>query len=325
MDGRAWAPCPATGRLEGCAVAERRCASVQEWDVVIDFSRQPGHVRRAVAALCNRASRFVFVSSGNVYADHSTPGQDEDAALLPPLHGDGRLARGEAVPGRGGCRGSAAGTVANRHATSGDRPVRRGGRGVAASRHHGERQGDPPSSAPCSACPATAARSTSGCCTSSNSPTVSSAARRLARHRRHRRAVLCVYRALNRPIAHGRSPITRPVRNSSARSPTLASRSMPTGLGGGPAVVLRHRRTELFSRSPARTRVDDSVATHPNTKARATLQGARSRGRGSCTNKQWHPARHAATVTLAQIRRAAKPCTSTAERTAPDDQQLGGR
>ena len=201
MDGRAWAPCPATGRLEGGAVAERRCASVQEWDVVIDFSRQPGHVRRAVAALCNRASRFVFVSSGKVYADHSTPGQDEDAALLPPLHGDGRLARGEAVPGRGGCRGSAAGTVANRHATSGDRPVRRGGRGVAASRHHGERQGDPPSSAPCSACPATAARSTSGCCTSSNSPTVSSAARRLARHRRHRRAVLCVYRALNRPIA----------------------------------------------------------------------------------------------------------------------------
>jgi len=82
--------------------------SAQGWDVVIDVSRQPGHVRRAVAALCNRASRFVFVSSGNVYADHSTPGQDEDAALLPPLHGDGRLAHGEEVPGRGGCRGSAA-------------------------------------------------------------------------------------------------------------------------------------------------------------------------------------------------------------------------
>ena len=34
------------------------------------------------------ADRFVFVSTGNVYADHSRPGSDETVPLLPPLDGD---------------------------------------------------------------------------------------------------------------------------------------------------------------------------------------------------------------------------------------------
>jgi nucleoside-diphosphate-sugar epimerase len=59
-----------------------------EWDVVVDVSRQPGHVRRAAVALAAHAGSFVFVSSGNVYADHSTPHADESAALLPALPGD---------------------------------------------------------------------------------------------------------------------------------------------------------------------------------------------------------------------------------------------
>lgn len=59
-----------------------------QWDVVIDVSRQPGQVKSAVAALADRTGFFVFVSSGNVYADHSTPGQDEDGELLPALSGD---------------------------------------------------------------------------------------------------------------------------------------------------------------------------------------------------------------------------------------------
>ena len=59
-----------------------------QWDVVIDVSRQPGQVKSAVAALADRTGFFVFVSSGNVYADHSTPGQEEDGALLPALTGD---------------------------------------------------------------------------------------------------------------------------------------------------------------------------------------------------------------------------------------------
>ena len=60
----------------------------EQWDVVIDVSRQPGQVKGAVAALADRTGFFVFVSSGNVYADHSTPGQDEGGALLPALTGD---------------------------------------------------------------------------------------------------------------------------------------------------------------------------------------------------------------------------------------------
>ncbi len=59
-----------------------------EWDVVIDVALQPGHVRRAVAALRDRSGAFVFISSGNVYADHREPGGDEQRALLPPLDGD---------------------------------------------------------------------------------------------------------------------------------------------------------------------------------------------------------------------------------------------
>ncbi len=58
------------------------------WDVVVDVSRQPGQVRRAVSALAGRSKFFVFVSSGNVYTDHSTIGQDEGASLLPPLDGE---------------------------------------------------------------------------------------------------------------------------------------------------------------------------------------------------------------------------------------------
>lgn len=59
-----------------------------EWDVVVDVSRQPGQVRSAARALADRSRTYVFVSTGSVYADHSTPGQDETAPLLPALEGD---------------------------------------------------------------------------------------------------------------------------------------------------------------------------------------------------------------------------------------------
>ena len=60
----------------------------ERWDAVIDLSRQPGQVRRAVAALGERTAHWVFVSSASVYADMTTIGDDESAALLPPLDGD---------------------------------------------------------------------------------------------------------------------------------------------------------------------------------------------------------------------------------------------
>ena len=60
----------------------------EPWDAVIDVSRQPGQVRRSTVALAERAAAYVFISSGNVYADHAIPGSDESAELLAPLTGD---------------------------------------------------------------------------------------------------------------------------------------------------------------------------------------------------------------------------------------------
>ncbi|MGL5928449.1 MAG: NAD-dependent epimerase/dehydratase family protein, partial [Dermatophilaceae bacterium] len=56
------------------------------WDAVVDVSRQPGQVRRAVRDLSTE--HYVFVSTGNVYASFDRLEQDEDAALRAPLHGD---------------------------------------------------------------------------------------------------------------------------------------------------------------------------------------------------------------------------------------------
>lgn len=58
----------------------------RHWDAVIDVARQPGHVRRAVRDLST--SHWVFISSGNVYADFSTLEQDESAPVRAPLEGD---------------------------------------------------------------------------------------------------------------------------------------------------------------------------------------------------------------------------------------------
>ena len=60
----------------------------RDWDVVIDLTRQPGHARRAAAALGGRARHVVFVSSCSVYARHDEPGADESAELLPALASD---------------------------------------------------------------------------------------------------------------------------------------------------------------------------------------------------------------------------------------------
>ena len=59
--------------------------AVEHWDAVIDVSRNPQHVQGAVRALRARAEHWVFVSTGNVYADQITLGGQESAALLEPL------------------------------------------------------------------------------------------------------------------------------------------------------------------------------------------------------------------------------------------------
>jgi nucleoside-diphosphate-sugar epimerase len=75
-------------RADRSSPAAYDALKTQQWDVVVDVARQPGQVRSAVRALADRAGIYVFVSSGNVYADHSTPGADEEAPLLPPLPGE---------------------------------------------------------------------------------------------------------------------------------------------------------------------------------------------------------------------------------------------
>jgi nucleoside-diphosphate-sugar epimerase len=60
----------------------------QRWDAVIDVARQPGQVRKAAQALAPVTAHAVFVSTGNVYAEHRRKGMVESATLLPPLAGD---------------------------------------------------------------------------------------------------------------------------------------------------------------------------------------------------------------------------------------------
>ncbi len=54
----------------------------EEFDAVVDVSRHPGQVRRAVAALKQRVAHWTFVSTVSVYADNHTRGQWADAAPL---------------------------------------------------------------------------------------------------------------------------------------------------------------------------------------------------------------------------------------------------
>lgn len=45
------------------------------FDVVVDVSSRPSHVRAAVAALADRVAHWVYVSSASAYVDNVTPGQ----------------------------------------------------------------------------------------------------------------------------------------------------------------------------------------------------------------------------------------------------------
>jgi len=79
-DGVRWVQADRDDEEAGLAGVEH-----EDWDAVVDVARQPGQVRRSCRLLAPRASHYVFVSTGNVYADHESVGTDESAALLPPL------------------------------------------------------------------------------------------------------------------------------------------------------------------------------------------------------------------------------------------------
>ncbi|WP_026211789.1 NAD-dependent epimerase/dehydratase family protein [Longispora albida] len=71
------------------------------FDAVIDVSRDPGHVRDALAALAGRAGHWTFVSTCSVYSDNATPGQlAATAPLLAPgteEYGERKVACEQAV------------------------------------------------------------------------------------------------------------------------------------------------------------------------------------------------------------------------------------
>jgi 2'-hydroxyisoflavone reductase len=54
----------------------------EAFDAVVDVSRHPGQVRRAVRALKARVAHWTLVSTVSVYADNHTPGQRADTAPL---------------------------------------------------------------------------------------------------------------------------------------------------------------------------------------------------------------------------------------------------
>jgi 2'-hydroxyisoflavone reductase len=74
----------------------------ESWDAVVDVARQPGQVRRAVRDL-HGAGHYVFVSTGNVYADPTTIGQTESAERLAPLLGDAMGSMEEYGPAKVAC------------------------------------------------------------------------------------------------------------------------------------------------------------------------------------------------------------------------------
>lgn len=73
------------------------------WDAVLDVARQPGHVRRAVAALERVADRYLFVSSCSVYASQARIGADESEPTFAPLEADAMASPDDYGPAKVAC------------------------------------------------------------------------------------------------------------------------------------------------------------------------------------------------------------------------------
>ncbi len=73
---------PQAEHLHGDRDGELNALKGRQWDAVVDTSGYlPRVVRRSAELLRDAVPQYVFVSSISVYADLSTPGQDEDAPL----------------------------------------------------------------------------------------------------------------------------------------------------------------------------------------------------------------------------------------------------
>ena len=74
-----------------------------EWDAVIDVTRQPGQMRAAVEALAPRVAHWVLVSSGSAYRDATIVGGDESMPLHEPLDHDVMASMEEYGPAKAAC------------------------------------------------------------------------------------------------------------------------------------------------------------------------------------------------------------------------------
>ena len=72
-----------------------------DWDAVVELTSVPAQAKQAVSQLS--AKHWVFISSASVYADFSTPAQNESAETLPPSddpqnYGGAKVACEQAMP-----------------------------------------------------------------------------------------------------------------------------------------------------------------------------------------------------------------------------------
>jgi 2'-hydroxyisoflavone reductase len=73
---------PDVERLVGDRRDDVSALAGRQWDAVVDTSAYfPGDVRRSMDALTGAVGHYTFVSTISVYADASTPGMDETAAV----------------------------------------------------------------------------------------------------------------------------------------------------------------------------------------------------------------------------------------------------
>lgn len=82
-----------------------------QWDAVVDLARQPGHVWQACEDLAPYTEHYIFVSSCNVYADHSHPGGNEVATLVPSLEGPVMTDMSEYGPAKAACEDAVAARI----------------------------------------------------------------------------------------------------------------------------------------------------------------------------------------------------------------------